>query len=255
MFTDVHCHLNHEDFATDWQAAFQRAKAAGVGRLIVVGWDLASSKRAIEQAELNDSVWATVGVHPEDASGADENLERELLTLSGHRKVVAFGEIGLDYHYENSPRPVQQEVFRRQLAVAEEQGLPVMIHSREAANDTMEILSHFNVRCLLHCFGGSWETAKLALDRGYYFSFGGPVTFKNSKRAAEVVSKLPVERLMVETDSPYLAPVPNRGQRNEPAFLPYTMEKIAQLKGMPTCELAGRIEKNVTSFFEFLEQE
>ncbi|HQD39002.1 MAG TPA: TatD family hydrolase [Bacillota bacterium] len=251
MIVDVHCHLNHEDFAGDLEAVLERAEAAGVGGIINVGWDLPSSAKAVELAEKIDICWAAVGVHPHDAKDVDGGMEQELIKLAEHPKVVAMGEVGLDYHYDHSPRPVQQEVFRRQLAVARQLNMPVVIHSREADRDTMLILEEFAPpRCLLHCYGGSWETAQLGLKRGYYFSFGGPVTFKNAKRPVEVVSKLPVERLMLETDAPYLAPEPNRGKRNEPAFLVHTLGRVAQLKEIPEADLARLLKENVESFFQ-----
>lgn len=250
MLFDVHCHLNHEDFTTDWEEVAQRAGEAGVEGIINVGWDLVSSKDAIRLAEKKDNFWAVVGVHPHDAAGVGEELEEELEALAQHPKVVAIGEIGLDYHYDYSPRPLQQEVFKRQLAVANKLKLPVVIHSREADKDTMSILEELRpARCLLHCFGGSWQTAQLALERGYYFSFGGPVTFKNAKRPVEVVSKLPIDRLMVETDAPYLAPEPNRGKRNEPAFVVHTLRRIAELRNLPFPDLVQEVGKNTAAFF------
>jgi TatD DNase family protein len=250
MLFDVHCHLNHEDFQPDWEDVARRAREAGVRGIINVGWDLPSSRAAIDLAQRRDDFWAVVGVHPHDASGVGESLESELVQLARHPKVVAIGEVGLDYHYDYSPRPLQREVFRRQLAVANELELPVVIHSRDAAADTMSILDELKPRrCLLHCFGGSWETAQWGLSRGYYFSFGGPVTFKNAKRPVEVVSKLPQDRLMVETDAPYLAPEPNRGKRNEPAFVVDTLRRIALLRGIPSSELARALGKNTLSFF------
>ena len=250
MFSDVHCHLNHEDFAADCEEVAQRAQDAGVQTIINVGWDLPSSKAALNLAQKREGFWAVVGVHPHDASGVGEGLEAELIALAQHPKVLAIGEIGLDYHYNYSPKAVQQEVFKRQLALANKLELPVVIHSREADGDTLAILDEYKpTRCLLHCFGGSWETAQLALERGYYFSFGGPVTFKNAKRPVEVVGKLPLDRIMVETDAPYLAPEPKRGRRNEPAFVVHTLERIAKIRGLSVSELAQVIERNVALFF------
>lgn len=251
MYADVHCHLNNEAFAEDLKAVIARAKGEGVNTIVNVGWDLPSSEYALQLARQNEGFWAVVGVHPQDAKDIEGELEPQLKTLAQAPQAIAIGEIGLDYHYLNSPKAVQQEIFRRQLSVATELGLPVVIHSREATEDTLEILGEFQLeRCLLHCYSGSWETAQIAFDRGYYLSFGGPVTFKNSRRAVEVVEQMPLERLLLETDAPYLAPEPVRGKRNEPALIVHTYQKVAQLRGLSARELAAQIKINLERFFQ-----
>ena len=206
---DSHAHLNDPRFASDVAEVVQRAQANGVKGIINVGYDLESSRQAVQLAEEFPSLYAVIGVHPHDAKTWTDEIEEELRKLSAHRKVVAIGETGLDYHYDNSPRDVQQEVFRKQLALAQELGLPAVIHSREAAQDTLEIIKEFpDVRCVLHCYSGSWEMAKEYLKMGHYFSAAGPITFKNAHKLRGVIGQIPLSHMFLETDCPYLTPVP-----------------------------------------------
>lgn len=247
---DSHAHLNDPRFASDVAEVVQRAQASGVKGIINVGYDLESSRQAVQLAEEFPSLYAVIGVHPHDAKTWTDEIEEELRKLSAHRKVVAIGETGLDYHYDNSPRDVQQEVFRKQLALAQELGLPAVIHSREAAQDTLEIIKEFpDVRCVLHCYSGSWEMAKEYLKMGHYFSAAGPITFKNAHKLRGVIGQIPLNHMFLETDCPYLTPVPHRGKRNEPAYLGLIAEQLAELHSTTAAEVAQITEENTRRFF------
>ncbi len=232
-WTDNHCHLDPEAAAD----AIEAAAAAGVERLITVGTTAADSRQAIAIAAAHPGVWATAGVHPHDATeGVDGIVE-----LLGDAEVVAVGECGLDYHYDHSPRPVQREVFAAQIALAHERDLALVIHTREAWDDTFEILAAEGVpsRTVFHCFSGGPDEARRCLDLGAWLSFSGIVTFPSADdlRAAAVIC--PLDRLLVETDSPYLTPVPHRGQRNRPALVPLVGAAIAAAKGVPVEDVAS----------------
>lgn len=247
---DSHAHLNDGRFDKIIDEVLQRAKEAGVEGIINIGYDLPSSQRAINLANLHHELFATVGFHPHSAKFFDDVSYQELLKLAGKPKVVAIGEIGLDYYYDNSPRDQQRYAFRGQMALAQDLDLPVVIHSREATKDTMDILKEFpDVRCLLHCYSGSLETAKEYLEMGHYISFAGPVTFKNAVRLQEVAKNIPLDRLMVETDCPYLAPEPMRGKRNEPAWVKYVALKIAELQNVTLEEVIKHTKDNANKFF------
>lgn len=253
---DSHAHLNDPRFASDVAEVVQRAQANGVKGIINVGYDLESSRQAVQLAEEFPSLYAVIGVHPHDAKTWTDEIEEELRKLSAHRKVVAIGETGLDYHYDNSPRDVQQEVFRKQLALAQELGLPAVIHSREAAQDTLEIIKEFpDVRCVLHCYSGSWEMAQEYLKLGHFFSVGGPITFKNAHKLRGVISQIPLSSMFLETDCPYLTPVPHRGKRNEPAYLGLISEQLAELHGMTAVEVSQITEDNTRRFFRITEED
>jgi len=194
--------------------------------------------------------YATVGFHPHSAKLFNEAGYDELITLAQQPKVVAIGEIGLDYYYDNSPREQQKYAFRRQMALAKELDLPVVIHSRDATKDTIDIIKEFpDVRCLLHCYSGSLETAREYLAMGHYISIAGPVTFKNASRLQEVAKNIPLDRLLIETDCPYLAPVPMRGKQNEPAYVKYVAEKLAELQHVSFEELVKQTMENTIKFF------
>lgn len=227
MWTDAHCHIPYKGVD---EAVIADAAAAGVGRLISVGTDLAQSNAAIDVASRHESVWATVGVHPHDASGGIEGIE-ELLS---HPRVVAVGECGLDYHYEHSPREVQREIFAAQIALANRHDLALVIHTREAWDDTFAILASESMpkRCVFHCFTGGPDEARRALDLGAMLSFSGIVTFKGAGEVREAAALCPLDRFTVETDAPYLAPVPHRGKPNTPAWVPLVGEAIALTKGV-----------------------
>lgn len=226
-WTDSHCHIPYEGVGVEAIAA---AQAAGVARLVTIGTDAERSAAAIEVARTHDGVWATVGLHPHDAvQGVDS-----LVPLLDAPEVVAIGECGLDYHYEHSPRAVQKEAFAAQIQLARERDLALVIHTRAAWDDTWAILDAEGTpeRTVFHCFSGGAAEARLALDRGAYLSFSGIVTFKNATDVREAAALCPLDRLLVETDAPYLAPVPHRGQPNTPAWLPAVGAGVAAAKGV-----------------------
>lgn len=243
---DTHCHLNDEAYQEDLPEVIQRAWVAGVERMLVVGYDLSSSQRALALAEKEKGIYAAVGIHPHDAATVTADDLKHLEEMVAHPKAVALGEIGLDYHYDYSPRLRQQEVFRAQLALAKKKGKPVVIHGREAHADLLAGLKAEGdaYRGVMHCFSGSKETARAYLDLDLYLSVGGPVTFKNARKLPEVVRTLPLDRLLLETDAPYLTPHPWRGRRNEPAYLGAIAEKVGELLGMAAAEVAALTFKN-----------
>jgi TatD DNase family protein len=257
MFVDSHAHIDGEEFDVDRDDVIARARAAGVATILNVGTGdphSGSLERAVEVAEKYENVYAAVGVHPHDARLFDDAAaERVRKIVRGSKRVVAWGEIGLDYHYDNSPRGVQREVFRRQLRMARVEGLPVIIHSREADEDTVGILEEEwwgSARAgVLHCFGGGWWMAERALALGFYVSFAGTVTFKKAEPLREVALRVPLERLLVETDCPFLAPVPLRGRRNEPAFVAETARFLASWRGEGLGEFARATSANFARLF------
>ncbi|HYO62283.1 MAG TPA: TatD family hydrolase [Pyrinomonadaceae bacterium] len=257
MFVDSHAHIDGEEFDADRDEVVARARAAGVRALLNVGTGDphgGNLERAVEVAESYEGVWAAVGVHPHDARLFDGAAEERLVSLVRRSsRVVAWGEIGLDYHYDNSPREVQQEVFARQLRLAREAGLPVVIHSREAGEDTARILREELAGAprggVMHCFGGGPALAEAALELGFMLSFAGNVTFKKAEPLREVARVVPLERLLVETDCPYLAPVPLRGRRNEPAFVVETARFLASLRGLEAAELGRQTAENFARLF------
>jgi TatD DNase family protein len=257
MFVDSHAHIDGEEFDADRDEVVARARAAGVRAILNVGTGDphgGNFERAVSVAEAYEGVYAAAGVHPHDARRYDDAAERRLLeVLRGSGRVVALGEIGLDYHYDNSPREAQREVFARQLRLARAEGLPVIIHSREADEETAEILTTelagSGTLGVLHCFGGGPALAEAALGLGFYVSFAGNVTFKKAEALREVASAVPLERLLVETDCPYLAPVPHRGRRNEPAFVVETARFLADLRGVTHEELGRVTSENFSRLF------
>lgn len=234
---DSHCHLDAQVFDEDREATIQRARDAGVDTMVAIGSgdgppDLSAG---IRLAEKYDFIYATVGVHPHDAPKADESTWQELTSLTDHPKVIAIAEIGLDYHYDFSPRETQQAVFARQLQIARTANLPIAIHTREAWADTVALLrEHWSgtgkLGGIFHCFSGSPADAEEALALGFHLSYSGIITFPKAEQLREAVRRTPLDRLLVETDSPYLAPVPWRGKRNEPAFVVETARKVAEIK-------------------------
>lgn len=252
MLTDTHAHLDDEKFAPDLEEVIGRALAAGVTAVLTVASDLRSARSSIALAERFPFIWAAVGVHPHEAAAAPEDYLSRLAGLARHPKVVAVGEIGLDYHYDFSPRPVQREVFRAQLQLARELELPVIVHTREADGDTLAILREAgHGRGVMHCFSGDWAMAAECLALGYHLSFAGTVTFPRSEGLRQVAARVPLDRLLVETDCPYLAPVPKRGRRNEPAFVVYTARTVAELRGITLAELAEATSANARALFRF----
>jgi TatD DNase family protein len=249
---DSHCHLDDEKFAADFEAVIERAQAAGVGRMLAIGTgdgppDL---EVAIRLADARQCFYATVGVHPHNAAQATPATFDELRVLATHPKVLGIGEIGLDYHYDFSPREVQREVFRAQLRLAADTGKPVVIHTREAWQDTLTILDETQPGALImHCFTGGPDEARACLARGFYLSFGGVVTFPKAENVREAARITPDDRLLVETDAPYLAPVPHRGKRNEPAFIVHTVRRLAEARGVGDEEMAAITTRNFEGLF------
>jgi TatD DNase family protein len=257
MFVDSHAHIDGEEYDVDRDEVVKRAREAGVCAILNVGTgdpNSGSLERAVEVAERYEDVYAAVGVHPHDARLFDDEAARRIQALvKGSSRVIALGEIGLDYHYDNSPREAQREVFRKQLRMAREELLPVIIHSREADEDTVGILEdewRGSTRAgVLHCFGGGWWMAERALALGFYVSFAGTVTFKKAESLREIARRVPLERLLVETDCPFLAPVPLRGRRNEPAFVVETARFLASLRGEGVEEFARATTSNFARLF------
>ncbi len=233
MFFDTHAHYDDAAFDADRDAVLSAMAAEHVGRIVNPGCTVESSRKAIALAEQYDFIYAAVGVHPENCAGADEETFQAIQTLAGHPKVVAIGEIGLDYYWEeNPPRAFQKQVLERQLALAEELDLPAVIHDRDAHGDCMDLVRAFpHVRGVFHCYSGSVEDARILLDRGWSLGFGGALTFKNARKAPEVVAFMPLDALLLETDSPYLAPVPHRGERNDSRYLPLIARRVAEVRG------------------------
>ena len=236
---DTHAHYDSSAFNPDREAVLAALPEAGVALVVDPGCDLPTSRAALALAEQFPHVYAAVGIHPEDCAGyTDADLDA-LRQLCRHDKAVAIGEIGLDYYWaENPPREFQQQVFRRQLELALELDMPVIIHDREAHGDCLAIVKEYpGLRGVFHCFSGSPEMAAELLKRGWYLGFDGPITYKNAKRAPEVAAMTPLDRILVETDSPYMTPVPFRGKHNDSRYLPYVLEKLAEWKGVTTEEM------------------
>jgi len=233
MLIDTHVHLDDPRYDPDREAVFQRAEEAGIGAFITIGCDLATSTSAVQLATEHTNVYATVGVHPHEVKRIEPHWYEELRQLAQQPKVVAFGEIGLDYHYDHSPREVQRQRFREQVALAKSLELPMVIHTREAQEDTITILREEqaeSVGGVFHCFSGDPWLAKEALDLGFYLSFSGIITFRTATLLREVILTVPDDRILIETDAPYLTPIPFRGKRNESAYVTYVAEQIAELK-------------------------
>ncbi|KKM12878.1 hydrolase TatD [Clostridiales bacterium PH28_bin88] len=252
MLIDTHAHLNDKEFTRDLAEVLSRAAENGIDYIINVGYDLPASRRSVTLAEEHTSIFAAVGIHPHDAKQATGRTYDTLRDLARHEKVVAVGEMGLDYYRDLSPRPKQQEVFRAQIALARELGLPIIVHDRDAHGDTVAVLKEEKageVGGVLHCFSGSWEMARKCLDMGFYISLAGPVTYKNANRPAEIARLAPLDHLLIETDAPYLSPEPNRGKRNEPAYVRHVAQKISEVRKIPLEELAAATSANARRLF------
>jgi TatD DNase family protein len=233
MLIDTHVHLDDPRYDSDRDAVFLRAQDAGVERFVTIGCDLSTSYSAVRLATERSNVYATVGVHPHEVKRIESNWYEELSQLAKQPKVVAFGEIGLDYHYDHSPREIQRQRFREQIRLAHSLRLPLVIHTREAQEDTMTILREEKANTVggvFHCFSEDLSFARQALDLGFHLSFSGIITFRNASPLREVIRIVPDDRLLIETDAPYLTPVPFRGKRNESAYVTYVAEQIAEIK-------------------------
>ena len=255
MLFDTHAHYDSRQFDADRDQVLSALPGQGVGLVVNPGCDLDSSRRAIGIAERYPFVYAAVGVHPEDCAGWQDTDVDELRSLAAHPKVVAVGEIGLDYYWkENPPREFQQRVFRAQLALAWELDLPVIVHDREAHGDCLSIIREFpQVRGVFHCFSGSAEMAKELVGLGWMISFTGALTYKNARKAVEAAQAVPLDRIMIETDSPYMAPVPCRGERCHSGLARHTCERLAELRGISPEECARITFENGTEFYQLQE--
>lgn len=252
MLFDSHAHIDDEKFDADREQVIVRALENGVTGIINVGACMASSARSVALAEKYENIYAAVGIHPHDAKDALEADYDQLIRWTSLDKVVAIGEIGLDYYYDLSPREVQRSVFIRQLDVARQTGKPFIIHDRDAHGEVLDILKKEarGLMGVLHCFSGSLEMAREIIKMGWYISVAGPVTFKNAAKLPEIVAQVPLERLLVETDSPYLTPHPHRGKRNEPAYVRLVAEQVAGLRGMELPALAAATRENIKNLFK-----
>lgn len=256
MFVDSHAHIEMSDYDEDRELVIERARAAGVEIIVCVGnGEVAANSHdaAFRVADSHPFIYTTVGVHPHEARLLDDNLYAKLADLSSHPKVIAWGEIGLDYHYDNSPRDTQRDAFRRQLQMARERQLPAVIHTREAEADTLQIIEQewkgAGLPGVIHCFTGTRAFAEAAVELGFYISFSGVVTFKKGADLRDTASLLPLERLLIETDSPFLAPVPHRGRRNEPAYVIETARAIAEARGSTAEEIGRATTENFKRVF------
>lgn len=249
-YCDSHAHYDQRRFREDQAQLLDAMASHDIGLIVNVGCDLPSSLQSVALSEKYDFIYAAVGSHPDDADHVDEGTLAMYRQLSEKEKVVAIGEIGLDYHYEDVPRAVQQRAFRLQLELARELNLPVIVHEREAHGDAMEILDDFpEVRGVFHCYSGSLEMARELVKRGWYLGFTGVITFKNARKAVEVAQWAPLHRLLVETDCPYMAPEPYRGQRSDSTMIPKMVEKIAALRGLPVEAVAKATRENAMELF------
>ncbi|MFW6269645.1 MAG: TatD family hydrolase [Bacillota bacterium] len=242
---DTHAHLDFPRFDKDREEVIKRARKNDIVKIVNVGANLASSRRSLELSQHYEYIFATAGVHPHDADQVDKNSIQVLKDFSKPDKVVAIGEIGLDFHYNNSPQEVQIKAFKKQLQLAREINLPVVIHSREAERETMKILKEAEInRGILHCFAGDMKMAEEALDMGLYLAFGGIITFNSADKLRKIVKNIPLERILLETDAPYLTPVPRRGKRNEPSYVRYVAKKIADIKKVEVEKIAEITSSN-----------
>ncbi len=249
---DTHAHLDDERFDDDRAKVLQRMKETGVGLCVAVGSDLATSRAAMDLARHHAGIYFAAGVHPHEAKSWKPGDEEEVASMLADPKNVALGEIGLDFHYDFSPRTDQKSVFMTQLELAHTLGKPAILHVREAHGDMLDILRSRRAalpRCVVHCYSGSWESALEYMSLGCMISLAGPVTFKNANKLLDVARLVPIDRLLIETDSPYLAPVPERGKRNEPAMVAYVARKIAEIRGVSEEEIRRATYENGRRFF------
>ena len=257
IFIDSHCHIDGEQFDEDRDEVVERARVAGVTAMLNIGTGDPHSddfRRAVAVAEKYENVYASVGVHPHDAMLYDDKAEQHLIELAASPKVIAWGEIGLDYYYDHSPRDVQRDVFRQQIRTAKELDLPIIIHSRDADEETVEILteecSYRGFRGIMHCFGGTAAMAEALMPLGFLISFAGNVTFKKADNLRDAARVVPLDRLLIETDCPFLTPVPFRGKRNEPSFVVHTAQFLADFYGITVDTVAENTTRNFLDFFK-----
>ena len=245
---DTHCHITDDKYDEDRNEILKEIEE-NLEFAVNIGFDLESSKRSIDLADRYDFMYAVVGVHPTDINGYNDELEENLEKLALHPKVVAIGEIGLDYHWMKDEKEKQKSIFRRQLEMAKRVNKPVVIHTRDATNDTLEILKEYpEIKGIVHCYPGSYESAVELMDN-YYFGVGGVITFKNARKLVEAVTKIPLERLVIETDAPYLTPTPFRGKRNNPVYVEYVARKIAEIKGVSYEEVVKITTENAKEIY------
>jgi TatD DNase family protein len=255
MLIDSHAHIQGSEYAAEVEAVVKRAQDAGVENIIVVGGagKVSSNEAAVVLAESYPALYATVGMHPHDAKDVSEDEIEKLKELTAKPKVIAVGETGLDFYYNHSPREIQHKVFARFIGMAKETNLPLVVHERDAHQAVAELLREEGgrkIRGVIHCFTGDFDAARRYLDLGFYLSFTGIITFKNAEALRDVVRQVPLERMFVETDSPYLTPVPYRGKRNEPAYVRLVAETVAKVKGLSLEEVAQATTRNARSLFE-----
>lgn len=251
MLIDSHAHLDDERFDLDREYIIENLQKNGIELVVNIGADIHSSKASVELANRYENIYAVVGVHPHAAKEMDENSLAEIEKLAKNKKVLAIGEIGLDYHYDNSPRDIQRKRFREQIGLAKKLDLPIVVHSREADEDLLHILKEEGqgLRAIIHCFSSDRAQLKEYLELGFYIAIGGPVTFKKTDELKEVAKLVPIDRLLLETDAPYLAPTPYRGKRNEPIFVKQTAKLIAELRGMTLEDLSLQTNRNTKKIF------
>lgn len=247
---DSHAHYDDRAFKEDLDEVIKKIQDAGVSKVINVGCSISTSKRGIELTKKYPFFYCSVGIHPLDCDNIDDNYIEILKELAREEKVVAIGEIGLDYHYKDSATPdIQKKVFEEQLKLAKELNMPVIIHSREATSDTLYLLKKYKPKGVVHCFSGSKETAKEIVNLGMYMGFTGVLTFSNAKKAKEAVLEIPIDRLLLETDCPYMAPTPFRGKRCDSSLIPYTAQQMALLKGVSTQQMIDIATQNTCKLF------
>jgi TatD DNase family protein len=255
VLIDSHAHIQGNEYDGEVEAVIERARGAGVEKIIAVGGagDMSSNTHAIALADSFPEIYATVGIHPHDAKDVGTEELRALSELTAHPKVVAVGETGLDYYYNHSPRDMQRRVFSQFIRIARQTGLPIVVHERDATKDAAELLRSEGageLRGVIHCFTGNYEAACAYLDLGLYLSFTGIITFKNAESLRDVVRKVPLEHMLIETDSPFLTPVPHRGKRNEPAYVRFVAETVAIVRGISLEQVARITSANAQNLFE-----
>ena len=251
---DTHAHLDFDDYDQDREEVFNRARKIGVEKIVNIGADLEGSRRAVELAEKYDHVYASVGIHPHEADTVNEESLAEIKALAASPKVKAIGECGLDFYYDNSPREIQKDAFKKQLDLALELQLPVVVHSREAAAETLEILDtagDFAEKLIFHCYAYGPEEIEEIIRRDYYVAFGGLVTFNSAQPIRDALKKMPLDRILLETDAPYLTPAPHRGKRNEPAYLEHIVKKAAAVRGISAEKMGEITTENAERIYRF----